>query len=54
MYKINLMKGRVFMHTVRYTKCRYLNSILDTYVSSNVVEHKYSMGLEDYKERSDG
>lgn len=48
------MKGRILMHTVRYTKYRYSNSILDTIVPSNAVEHKYSTGLEDYEERSDG
>lgn len=48
------MKGRVFMHIVRYTKCNNSNSILDTIVPSNAVEHKYSTGLEDYEERSDG
>ena len=48
------MKGRVFMHTVRYIWCNTSNSILDAYVSSNVVEHKYSTELEDCEERSEG
>lgn len=48
------MKGRILMHTDRYTWYNNSNSILDTVVPSNSVEYKYSTGLEDYGERSDG